>query len=721
MTYVQEKRALVLLFKDVSILVASFYLLTLVFPCMSFAQWVQTNGPSSANIRFLTRSGTNLYVGTWDRGLFRSFDMGTTWERVNSGFRNSQVTALAVSDTNVFAGTNNASFFVAVEEGVQSWIQRESFPGKGNVLSIAVFASNVYVSTSKGVFQTNNNGLDWTDADAGLENNSVLSFASSGSRMFAGTGRGVFVTSDSGRSWSKVSSGLANDSVLSLAVKDSELFVGTDGGVVVSTDLGASWSDASSGLRDANNFLLSVNALAVSGHDLYAGTEGSGVFRSTNNGASWTTANSGISIPNANVRTIEVVGTNLFVGLWGARGGGVFRSTNNGTIWTAVNTGLISREVESLALIGKNIFAGTSSDGVFLSTNDGTDWTSVSTGLPDVNCVIRSLTVHGTNLFAVSETCGIFLSTNDGTNWTEVGSRLAAKVYCLTTRDTMLFAGTQDGVYLSTNYGEEWIPAKVGLPPDGTISLAVSGSNLFAGMIGIPYGGVYRSTNNGTTWTAVNIGLSDLSTNCFAIDGTKLFAGTAIGVYLSTNAGAWWTHVSDGSSIGEVYALEINGSNLFAGTERSGVFLSTNDGNSWTEINEGLYGQTPRNISSLAITKENLFAGTDQGVFRRPLSDFVTSVEQGSSHEPPRCVLYQNTPNPFGLSTTIRFALTQFEFVTIKVYNAIGNEIETLVSQEMPPGIHETQWNATNVMNGVYLYRILSGSCMETKTLLIVR
>ncbi|MCK7528688.1 MAG: hypothetical protein MZV64_69590 [Ignavibacteriales bacterium] len=65
-----------------------------------------------------------------------------------------------------------------------------------------------------------------------------------------------------------------------------------------------------------------------------------GVFLSTNNGTSWTAVNTGLT--NTNVRALAVSGTNLFAG---TDGGGVFLSTNNGTSWTAVNTGLTNTNV----------------------------------------------------------------------------------------------------------------------------------------------------------------------------------------------------------------------------------------------------------------------------------------------------------------------------------------------------------------------------------------
>jgi len=107
-----------------------------------------------------------------------------------------------------------------------------------------------------------------------------------------------------------------------------------------------------------------VYALAVSGGNLFAGTERGGVLLSTDNGTSWTQS----GLTNTNVGALAVSGTNLFAGTspnGGGSGGGVFLSTNNGTSWTAVNTGLTNTSVSSLAVSDSNLFAGTSGGGVW--------------------------------------------------------------------------------------------------------------------------------------------------------------------------------------------------------------------------------------------------------------------------------------------------------------------------------------------------------------------
>jgi hypothetical protein len=84
-------------------------------------------------------------------------------------------------------------------------------------------------------------------------------------------------------------------------------------------------------------------------------------------------------------------------------------------------------------------------------------------------------------------------------------------------------------------------------------------------------------------------------------------------------------------------------------------------------------------------------------------------------------ILYQNYPNPFNPSTTIKFALPKPETVTIKVYNIIGQKIETLLNKPMPAGHHEVEFNAGNLSSGVYLYRIEAGEWQDVKKMVLIK
>jgi hypothetical protein len=244
-------------------------------------------------------------------------------------------------------------------------------------------------------------------------------------------------------------------------------------------------------------------------------------------------------------------------------------------------------------------------------------------------------------------------------------------------------------------------------------SLAISGTNLFAGTSG--GGGIFLSSNNGISWTAVDSGLTNLYVQSLAVSGANLFAGTVGGgVFLSTNNGTSWTSV--GLTDSYVFSLAVSGANLFAGTYGGGVFLSTNNGSSWIAV-----GFTDSYIYSLAVSGINLFAGTNGGVWLRPLSEMTTSVETLSPDLPGSFLLRQNYPNPFNPSTTINFKIPVSVYVSLKVFDMLGREVATLVSEKMVSGKYARRWNAENIPSGVYFYRLQAGSYVETKKLILLK
>jgi len=73
---------------------------------------------------------------------------------------------------------------------------------------------------------------------------------------------------------------------------------------------------------------------------------------------------------------------------------------------------------------------------------------------------------------------------------------------------------------------------------------------------------------------------------------------------------------------------------------------------------------------------------------------------------PKNFALEQNYPNPFNPSTTIRFALSTYARVTIKLYNALGQQVTNIINSELDAGIHETTFNASQLSSGVYFYML---------------
>jgi len=418
-----------------------------------------------------------------------------------------------------------------------------------------------------------------------------------------------------------------------------------------------------------------VNALAVIGDTIFAGTNGGGIFRSTDNGTNWIAVDSGL--PGYNVNSVAVSGGTIFAGTEG----GLFLSANNGTSWTAydslsANTGLNAADVASFAVSGGAIFAGTSaletsyyvavgSRGIFLSINDGTSWTQVNSGLPENFCV-NSLAVSGNTIFA---------------------------------------GGWGDSIAPPPPGGGDGVPANYGK-------------------------GVFLSTNNGTNWTAVDSGLpADAYVHSFATIGNTIFAGITIlktnttggGIFRSTNNGTSWITADSGLRMDlGVYALAVSGNYIFAGTD-SGIFLSANNGTSWIATDSGL--PTGLWISYLAVSGSNLFAGTaGEGVWRRPLSEMAGVTDP----EAQRVMFNQEDLRIYSSShgnpdVTIAFSLSHSDQVRITIYDLSGHEIASLVNRPLGQGSHSISWNTRNLAAGCYTVRLQAGANACIKNIPIFR
>jgi hypothetical protein len=99
----------------------------------------------------------------------------------------------------------------------------------------------------------------------------------------------------------------------------------------------------------------------------------------------------------------------------------------------------------------------------------------------------------------------------------------------------------------------------------------------------------------------------------------------------------------------------------------------------------------------------------------------IVGVEEVFYEAPSEFLLSQNYPNPFNPSTKIKYQIPEISFVTIKVFNVLGKEIETLVNEEKPVGTYELTWNAANLPSGVYFYQLKAGNYISTKKMVLMK
>ena len=101
--------------------------------------------------------------------------------------------------------------------------------------------------------------------------------------------------------------------------------------------------------------------------------------------------------------------------------------------------------------------------------------------------------------------------------------------------------------------------------------------------------------------------------------------------------------------------------------------------------------------------------------FDAPLTSVAESVR------PATFSLSQNYPNPFNPATTIKYSVSRATHVTLKVFNALGQEVATLVDRNVPSGIHQAKFDASALSSGLYIYRMTAGSTTETRKMVLLK
>ncbi|HOM66268.1 MAG TPA: T9SS type A sorting domain-containing protein [Ignavibacteriales bacterium] len=83
--------------------------------------------------------------------------------------------------------------------------------------------------------------------------------------------------------------------------------------------------------------------------------------------------------------------------------------------------------------------------------------------------------------------------------------------------------------------------------------------------------------------------------------------------------------------------------------------------------------------------------------------------------------LYQNYPNPFNPATNIKFAIVQNDFVTLTVYNSLGQEIAQLVNENLSAGTYNVKFDANNLPSGIYYYQLKTSNNQLTKKMMLIK
>lgn len=379
--------------------------------------------------------------------------------------------------------------------------------------------------------------------------------------------------------------------------------------------------------------------------------------------------------------------------------GTIIHTTDGGTDWLFQNSKTENKIVDVFFLdrnLGwasswntSNIPFGT----LLLSTTDGgQDWTSEP--FREDNLFMTSiLFLDSLNGWMGGKPHALVKTTNGGLSWEQ------AKI------DTSLFAffPVFNIAFYNSNYG-----------------YACGGAIDGAGV-------VWSTTNGGDNWFAIDpseappdpisqVHIYD-SLNVIGIGGDRELFG--VGVIRTSDGGSFWEYEDIGMQ-GFGLTLDFRTDNeawsALGGQQK--FIYSLDSGVTWIQIptpdSSVIFDVIfPDSLHGFAVGREGAILK-----YKPPIVDAV-SDHHGVTSE--TFELFQNYPNPFNPNTIIKYSLPEDGFVNLAVFNMLGEEIITLVSEEQNIGSYEVEFNATSLPSGIYFYRLQAGSFVETKKMVILK
>jgi hypothetical protein len=102
-------------------------------------------------------------------------------------------------------------------------------------------------------------------------------------------------------------------------------------------------------------------------------------------------------------------------------------------------------------------------------------------------------------------------------------------------------------------------------------------------------------------------------------------------------------------------------------------------------------------------------------------TESTTEVRDPAANQPEGFWLAQNYPNPFNPSTTVNFSVPRGGRTTIRIFNALGAEVATILDGWTEAGLHSIRWNAAGLTSGIYFMQLQSGGSIESRKLILMK
>jgi photosystem II stability/assembly factor-like uncharacterized protein len=411
-------------------------------------------------------------------------------------------------------------------------------------------------------------------------------------------------------------------------------------------------------------------------------------------------------------------------------GGTILRTTNGGTTWTSQTSGT-SEILVGVCMTGLNEAIVVGLNGIILRTTDGgATWVTRPGGTSQI---LIGVSMSDANTGAIVGWGGTILRTIDGgSTWTSQTSGTAEHLYGVSFANENIgtVVGLSGLVLRTINGGTTWTSqSSTTIEYLYGVSFADTNNGIAVGSAGT----LIQTTNGGDTWIDQSTGTSD---HLYAASLLNAGTGTVVGANgkifhagsISTGLPPVVADIPDKSTIG-LQGWFIRVDDFVSDPDNPDTDITWSwSGNANLRINwDALTRRIRLRASPLWRGSETItFTATDpQGQSDSDAATFSRVDQQkGESEEaeglPLHTALSGNYPNPFNPVTHFRFEIADFGFVELKVYDVLGREVTTLVSEHLPPGRYTREWDARGYGSGVYFYRFETGTFSQTGKLILL-
>jgi photosystem II stability/assembly factor-like uncharacterized protein len=690
-----------------------FFLTVIILYSVSlFGQWIQLPQITSYNLKSISFAKEKGFISS-QKEIFRSNDAGLTWKNVKSvgDFEYIYSAKLVNGDyglsiggygdnNHIYSTTDNGNTWENINFGLPAKYSKVIFRGNtGWILGKIQSAENPLIKTTDG-------GTTWETLSSNrFEDifflNKDLGFATDGLWIYKTINGGIDWTVKYSSFWGGGQSGI-------YFINDSTGFAYGSGSIWTS-DGGETWKEVQTSGMSA--FFIDNSNGWIAGYMSMAKT--------TDGGVTWNKIN--LPIQDYMFWITSIYFKNINEGFVCTSDNEVFKTTDSGITW------IKSTDVQARVIIFIDSitgYAGGNNNRIYKTLDGGDSWEQQLTQSSEFNNIISMDFINSDNGWAVGDQGLIYHTTNGGLEWEIKESSKIPIINAMSVIDSdNSWLGGENGIILKLSANGKYYKHQF----SGTSNLIneicfIDKDNGFA----ITDKEVLKTTNGGKKWTKSILGDQGENQSIF-------FENNNVGwllvdrstyvhmvryltyIYKTTDGGNSWilNNIMDGMYNKIFFINETEG--LLAGIKGT-IMRSLDGGKTWISEQSG----TTSNLNDIGMD-EHIYIIGDNGVILQSEKTYTSLREENNNSDIKNFVLSQNYPNPFNSSTIINYSVKFPGNVTLKIYDALGREVVTLVNGEKTVGNHFVEFSAGNLSSGIYFCQMKSAGFLQTKKMILLK